>query len=463
MSAPEENAGPPNTVYLVDDDPDHRRATAQTLSLEGFEVEEFELGQALLDVIALTSEGVIVCDVKLPGKSGEQVFEECRDIDADLPVILISGHADIPMAVRSVKKGAFDFFEKPLEPEDLILAVRNAMNYRTAILENRRLTAEMEFQDTLEKRLLGQSAAMSKLRADIIRVAGFEADVLIQGETGSGKELVANAIHDLSARTGGPFIAVNCGALPENLVESELFGHEKGAFTGTANRHIGRFERAQGGTILLDEVESMPLKVQVRFLRVLQERVIERVGGEKEIPVDVRVIAATKTKLKGLVEDGSFREDLYYRLNVANLLIPALRNREADAYLLFRHYVKEEAERNGVEAPDIGAEMTARVLAHDWPGNVRELANAAECFVLGMPVLGNGADAASGVTATSGKLPDRVMAYEREIIAASLKSNGGSIKDTAEELGLPRKTLQDKMTKYALKRNEFLADFHPQS
>ena len=287
-----------NTVLLVDDDPDHRRSTAQALTLGGFEVVEFDVGQALLDRLTRDVEGVIVCDVRLPGKNGEQVFKECQEIDSDLPIILITGHADIPMAVRCVKMGVFDFFEKPLYIDGFISSVRNALNFRAAIVNSRRLAAALEHYDELESRLIGQSPIMAKLRDQVIKIAGFDSDVLIYGETGTGKELVAAAIHDLSARAQKQFVAVNCGALPENLAESELFGHERGAFTGASNRHIGRFERAQGGSIFLDEIESTSPETQVRLLRVLQERVIERVGGEKSIPIDVRVLAATKLDLK---------------------------------------------------------------------------------------------------------------------------------------------------------------------
>ena len=221
------------TVLLVDDDPDHRRATAQALTMEGFEVDGFEVGQAMLDRLTRDVEGVVVCDVRLPGMSGEQVFEKCQEVDSDLPVILITGHADIPMAVRCAKKGVFDFFQKPLKIDGFILSVRNALNFRAAIVNNRRLAAELEHHDELDNRLIGQSSVMVRLRDQVIQIAGFDSDVLIQGETGSGKELVAAAIHDLSARAQKLFVAVNCSALPENLVESELFGHERGAFIRT--------------------------------------------------------------------------------------------------------------------------------------------------------------------------------------------------------------------------------------
>ena len=241
------------------------------------------------------------------------------------------------------------------------------------------------------------------------------------------------------------------------MVESELFGHEKGAFTGAVNRHIGRFERAHGGSIFLDEIESTSPETQVRLLRVLQERAIERVGGEETIPIDVRVLAATKVNLKELCTKGEFREDLYYRIHVANLLVPPLRSRDTDSYLLFRYFVKQEERKSGVEAPSISTELLANILAHDWPGNVRELGNAAERFVLGMPVFERLSETELGPERS---LPEIVMAYEKEIISASFRRNGGSVKLTSEELKIPRKTLQDKMTKYALKRGDFLANLH---
>ncbi|PZR52851.1 MAG: Fis family transcriptional regulator, partial [Stutzerimonas stutzeri] len=303
----------------------------------------------------------------------------------------------------------------------------------------------------LSARLLGQSRAMLRLREQIGALAGTQADVLILGETGAGKEVVARALHDLSNRRNGPFVAINAGALAESVVESELFGHEPGAFTGAQKRRIGKFEFANGGTLFLDEIESMSLDVQVKLLRLLQERVVERLGGNQSIALDIRVIAATKEDLRVAADQGRFRADLYYRLNVAPLRIPSLRERSEDILLLFQHFAEAAAQRHGLPVRELQPEQRATLLQHTWPGNVRELQNTAERFALGLGLgLERPGSEPSADLAGGGSLGEQVEAFERALIAAELNRPHGSLRSVAEALGLPRKTLHDKLRKHGL-------------
>jgi two-component system C4-dicarboxylate transport response regulator DctD len=308
----------------------------------------------------------------------------------------------------------------------------------------------------LSSRLLGQSPAMQRLREQLGALAAIDTDVLILGETGAGKEVVARALHDHSSRRNGPFVAINAGALAESVVESELFGHEAGAFTGAQKRRIGKFEFANGGTLFLDEIESMSLDVQVKLLRLLQERVLERLGGNQLIPLDIRIIAASKEDLRGAAEQGRFRADLYYRLNVTPLRIPPLRERGEDALLLFEHYAEAASSRHALASRELPPAQRAQLLRHRWPGNVRELQNAAQRFALGLEL---DLQPSSGQPLLppdnlSGGLSEQVDAFERAMIAAELARPHNSLRSLAEALGVPRKTLHDKLRKHGLSLNE---------
>ena len=438
-------------VLLVDDDPYLRKALSQTLDLAGLRVLDLDDARNLTARLPADWPGVVVSDIRMPGIDGLQLLQQLQEHDAELPVLLITGHGDIQLAVQAMRAGAYDFLEKPFPSEALLDSVRRALALRQLVLDNRSLRLALADRQQLSARLLGQSPAMVRLREQIGALAGTQADVLILGETGAGKEVVARALHDLSSRRDGPFVAINAGALAESVVESELFGHEAGAFTGAQKRRIGKFEFANGGTLFLDEIESMSLDVQVKLLRMLQERVVERLGGNQSISLDIRVIAATKEDLRLSAEQGRFRADLYYRLNVAPLRIPPLRERSEDLLLLFSHFSETAAQRHGLPIRDLRPEQRAQLLRHPWPGNVRELQNTAERFALGLDLGLDESGALAGGTPTAGlTLGEQVDAFERALIASELARPHSSLRSVAEALGLPRKTLHDKLRKHGL-------------
>jgi two-component system C4-dicarboxylate transport response regulator DctD len=443
-------------VYFIDDEIDLRLANEQTLELAGFQVEVFEKAEDALKLLDDQTGGIVVSDIRLPGIDGLTLLQRLQQMDATLPIILITGHGDISMAVDAMHKGAYDFIEKPFSAERLVDTVRRALEKRRLILENRTLKNELDAENTLGPRIIGKTAVIKALKNTINQLADTAADILLLGETGTGKELVARSLHEHSQRRDKNFVAVNCGAIPENLIESELFGHEKGAYTGAETLRIGKFEYANHGSVFLDEVESMPLPAQVRLLRVLQERSLERVGSNESIDLDIRIIAASKIDLKAAAERGEFREDLYYRLNVVTLELPPLRERREDIPLLFQHFLLVAAARYGKVAPAMPSNFNQKLMSFSWPGNVRELRNAAERFVL----LGDECSLQIDENAVISPcipmtLPEHVEAFERAMIERALSESGGVIKKTMELLGLPRKTLYDKMQKYGLDKRRY--------
>ncbi len=446
-------------VMIIDDEPHLRITAGQTLELAGYAPAPYSGAEEALAALAPDFPGVVVSDIRMPGMDGMALLREVRQRDPDLPVILITGHGDISTAVEAMREGAWDFLEKPFAAERLVEVVRRGVEKRRLSLENRALKAELEAQQSaLGPRLVGRTPAIQRLAAMVQRISQVDADVLLHGETGAGKDLVARAIHERSRRAGHPFVAINCGAVPESIIESELFGHEKGAFTGAVERRIGKFEHASGGTVFLDEIESMPLSLQVKLLRVLQERSVERLGANDPVPLDIRVIAATKVDLKAAAEAGEFREDLYYRLNVVTLPIPPLRERREDIPLLFQHFAVVAANRSGLEAPALDAGGISALLAHDWPGNVRELRNLAERYVLlgaafdyRLEALLEGAESEAGEL----PLPQQVELFEKSLIDQALAHHRGRVTEVAEGLGLPRKTLYDKLKKYGLRAEDY--------
>lgn len=441
---------PDTRIILLDDDDYLRTALEQTFELGGLQVQAYASAPGPLNDLPTDWSGVVVSDIRMPGMSGLELLDHLQKQDTHLPVVLITGHGDVSLAVEAMRSGAYDFIEKPFANEVLLDSVHRALEKRRLVLENRSLRLALADQKLLGERVLGSSSAAQRLREQINSIAAIQADVLLWGETGSGKEVVARAIHDLSSRHDKPFVAINAGALAESVIESELFGHEAGAFTGALKRRIGKFEYANGGTLFLDEIESMTLDVQVKLLRLLQERMVERVGSNQLIPLDIRVIAATKEDLLVASDEGRFRSDLYYRLNVAQIRIPPLRQRNEDIISLFHHFVQVTCEKYQLPVPDFNPSLHAALLGHDWPGNVRELQNAAERFALGLETAINPAIQSLINPDHRLSLSQQVEAFERALIAAELERPHSSLREVAEALQIPRKTLHDKLRKYEL-------------
>jgi len=436
-------------VLLLDDDADLRHAVSQGLELEGHEVSVFEDPSAALSTISRDDYAVIVSDIMMPKMDGFAVLTQVMEIDPVLPVILITGHGDVPLAVNAMKSGAYDFIEKPFTVQKLAAVVERALEKRRLVLENRRLRETLDEATDLSSRLVGRAPSIESLRSQILALADADVDVLVLGETGTGKEVVARGLHDFSSRKDAPFVALNCAALPKDIIESELFGHEAGAFTGANKARVGKLEYANGGTVFLDEIESMPLDVQAKLLRALEDRTIVRLGANQSIQLDVRFIAATKVDLGESSESGGFRSDLYYRLNVAALQIPPLRDRKEDIPLLFFHLAREARGKFRREIPTVSPALETDLVNYDWPGNVRELRNTADRFVLG---LWDGFEGQNSVQDNAtGDLATRVQAFEKSVIEREIQSHGGQLKATYESLGLSRKGLYDKMKRLGIR------------
>ena len=433
-------------VYLIDDDEAVLRACEQTLSLGEIKVRTFRSAENALAAIDEDPPAVIVSDVRMSGMTGLELLAALWKRDQDLPVILITGHGDVSMAVQAMRSHAYDFIEKPFDSARLVDVVRRALEKRALLLENRALREQLG--KLREKHLIGQSDSIQKIIRLIDSLATTDVDILIIGETGTGKELVAQSLHDRSARTG-PFVALNCAALPESVFESEMFGHETGAFTGADKRRIGKIEYASDGTLFLDEIESMPLALQAKLLRVLQERRLERLGSNASIAVNCRILAATKTQLKQLSEQGRFRSDLYYRLNVVSIELPPLRQRLNDIGLLMTYFLSQAARRFNRELPSWDDQDLFRWQHYDWPGNVRELKSVAERLCLGVD------DGLEAIAAPAVSLAARLENYERGLIREALRSAKGCVSVAANLLHLPRKTLYDKLSRHALEADSF--------
>jgi two-component system C4-dicarboxylate transport response regulator DctD len=439
------------TTLIIEDDPDVALGCAQALQLEGLAVDCAGSVEEARRRLSADFRGIVVSDIRLPGQDGMSLLRELQAQDRELPVVLITGHGDISMAVQAMKDGAYDFLQKPFAPEQLVEVARRAIEKRRLVLEVRDLRRQLEQRQHLEARLIGDSNGMNRVRELIGALASSAADVLIHGETGTGKELVARCLHDASPRRKGNFVAINCGGLPETLFESEIFGHEAGAYTGAGKRRIGKIEHANGGTLFLDEIESMPLAMQIKLLRVLQERTLERLGSNTSIAIDCRVIAATKEDLLALAGQGRFRADLYYRLSVATLPLPPLRERREDIPLLFEHFLLQAAARHQRPLASPQAGRIRQLMGYQWPGNVRELRNVADRCVLGIesgsPPFGEAAGEAAGNTPRP--LAETVEAFERALIADALRRHG-TLTRTAEALAIAKTTLHDKLRKYGL-------------
>jgi DNA-binding NtrC family response regulator len=440
-------------VIFVEDDAPVRTSLVQTLELAGLQVQAFASAEEALPHVQAGLQGIVISDVRLQGMDGVALLKAVVQRDAEIPVILVTAHGDVAMAVSAMRDGAYDFIEKPFAPERFVDTAIRAMEKRVLRLAVNNLRQQLHEKTGMEAVLLGNSAAMQQVRAQILRLAQTSADVMVMGETGSGKELVARCLHDHSPRRDRHFVAINCGGLPDSLLESELFGHEVGAFTTANKRRIGKIEHAHGGTLLLDEIESMPLTFQVKLLRVLQERRINRLGSNDEVAVDVRVIAATKSDLLAMSQAQQFRSDLYYRLNVAVLNLPPLRERKEDLPLLFERFVAQAAQRYGLPAPTVDSAQMNAWMAHDWPGNVREARNAADRFVLQLPVAATDtpADSSTG----GGRLAEQMDALEKSLIEKALKEHQGSPTAVIAALGIGKKTLYEKLRRHGITINEF--------
>ena len=447
------------SILIVDDEPGVRSALSGVLRDEGYLVDAVDSGEACLDRVLREKVDVIVLDVWLPGLDGLATLGRLRQMKIDSQVVVISGHGNIESAVKAIKLGAFDFVEKPLSLEKTVLVVRNALRQRHLEAENRALRARVD----RSTRMVGESLVMRQLREQVAMAAPTNGRVLIYGENGTGKELVARTVHAMSRRRNNAFIEVNCAAIPEELIESELFGHTKGAFTGAIADRRGKFEAANGGTIFLDEIADMSLKTQAKVLRVLQEQVTEPVGGTSRVHVDVRVLAATNKDLVAEIRAGRFREDLYFRLNVIPIYVPPLRERAEDIPLLVDHFVSDFAVEYDRSAKTVDARAMARLQSHRWPGNVRELRNVIErvvimapgdvitehelAFLAGSTISGPPSDEAAAPAVPLYTARDQ---FEREYILKQLSLQQGNISRTAEVLGVERSNLYRKMRAFGI-------------
>ncbi len=442
------------SVLLVEDDAAVSRSIAQAFRLEQIALQVCTSVEQAVPLIRDRTIGVVVSDVRLPGQDGFAMLAAVRQFDTELPIVLITAYAHIALAIQAIREGAYDFIEKPFSVDRLVDVVRRAVEKRRLVLDNRRLRDALREQEG--SLLVGHSSAIERARQRVAALAAVNVDILINGETGTGKEVIARALHDSSERKGR-FVAINCGAIPETVFDSEVFGHEAGSFTGAHKRRIGKIEHANDGTLFLDEIENMPLAMQVKFLRVLQERKLERLGSNEIVPVSFRVVAATKESLRKLSDEGKFRSDLYYRLNVVTIDMPALRDRREDIPVLLQHFARMASARFDRPLPTWTPEQLRRWMEADWPGNVRELRNFADRLVLGIGEdTGNEASSIDEIVASANatSLSARVNAFERQIIDDALKQNHGSVAKTAEVLHLPKKTLYDKLRKHRIETSK---------
>lgn len=438
------------TILFVDDEEHLRYAAEQTLRLHDFSPLCLGEPDQALAKIDRHFPGILVTDIRMPGIDGLELMRQALGIDPELPVILISGHADVELAVQSMRDGAYDFLEKPFAPQRLVEVVIRALDKRRLTLENRALRSEVIGRDAIEARVSGRSSKMVEIRNMVRTVADTQTDVLITGATGTGKEVVARALHRASARKDKPFVHINCAALPGDMIESELFGHEVGAFAGAMRTRFGKFEHARGGTVFLDEIDSLPQPLQAKLLDAVHNRSITRLGSNDKIELDVRFIAASKADLERQAAEGVFRADLLYRLNVVTIALPSLNERREDIPMLFTQLVHDAALRYKKAIAEIPGTVIEAMSIRDWPGNVRELRNAADRYVLQL-------DAGQTVsTATNDSLVAQIDAHEKALISASLSANQGNLKETYQALGLSRRTLYEKMQKHDLKRDSFL-------
>jgi two-component system nitrogen regulation response regulator NtrX len=443
-------------VLIVDDEEAIRSSLRMILEYEGYDCLSAANGAAGLKIAQKESPDLVILDIKMPEMDGLEVLKKLREEEGGPPVVMLSGHGTVKTAVEATKLGAFDFIEKPPESERILVVVRNALSHKKLADENRRL--KLSFDSRYE--MVGASTALARVYESIERAAPTNATVLITGESGAGKELVARGIHRNSLRRDEAFIQVNCAAIPEDLIESELFGHEKGSFTGATEKQIGKFELAHKGTIFLDEVGDMSLRTQAKVLRVLQEGEVERIGSQKTLHVDVRIIAATNKKLEESIEKNEFREDLYFRLSVIPVVVPPLRERTDDIEPLIAHFLSRFCAENNFRGKSFGTDAIEMMKRHTWRGNVRELRNVIERLVIMVPgeviepqhlgeVLRSSSDGALGVDSAA-TLKDFKESAERTYIVQRLRESGWNISATAAAIDTPRSNLYKKLEQYSI-------------
>jgi len=458
-------AGAREQILVVDDEEDLRQAIVELLTVDGFEVHGVATAEQAQELLSQTAYDVLIADNNLPGKSGIDLLEETLSRYPEIVGIVITGFGTIETAVQAIKKGAYDYLSKPFKLVELSIMVRKGLKERTLRFENQYLRNQLKNKYAFEN-IIGTGRSMARIFELIDSVAGLNSTVLIQGETGTGKELIAKAIHFNSPRKDQKMVSINCGAIPENLLESELFGHVKGAFTGAVQNRVGRFEQGNNGTIFLDEVGNMPLSLQVKLLRVLQEREFERVGGNNSIKVDVRIIAATSSNLEKMVSEGTFREDLYYRLNVIPIHMPALRDRREDIPLLIQRFITQFSETHKLELKTVSPQVMKAMMGYEWPGNVRQLENIVERMValtgtrtaIMPPDLPPEIQSGDGFgNGTVFEIPEEginftniVVDMERELILKGLRKANGNKKLAAKLLNLKRTTLIEKIKRIGL-------------
>ncbi|MGD2215268.1 MAG: sigma-54 dependent transcriptional regulator [Gemmatimonadales bacterium] len=440
-------------ILIVDDELSVRESLQEWFLEDGFQVETAEDGNAALKKMAAGPFDIIVIDLKMPGMDGITLQKRVKEIDEEAAVIILTAYASVETAVEALKAGAYDYVTKPVDPDDLSNLVRNVLRQRELAEENIRLKEKVSELSPATP-LIGESPAMLRVFELIRTVAEVDSTVVVVGESGTGKELIARAIHAQSKRRFFPIVAVNCGSLPEGLLESELFGHEKGAFTGAQYRRKGKIELADGGTLFLDEIGDVPPKMQIDLLRVLETRCFTRLGGNQEVKSDFRLVCATNRNLEKLVEDGSFREDLYYRLNVFSIHVPPLRERRQDIMPLAHHFIQKYARAMGKPVRDIAPEARELLLNYRWPGNVRELENAVErAMVIGKSEVIMPQDLPLAVETEGEEPPDKSLsAVEKRHIERVLAETDGNVTQAAKVLAIDRGTLYNKMKRYGLGR-----------
>jgi DNA-binding NtrC family response regulator len=443
------------SLLIVDDEPNTLGSLSRAFRLAGHDAVVCDIPAKALELVKTHQFDLIFSDVVMPGMDGLKLLEEMRAAGVTAPVVMMSGQADIQMAVKATRLGAMDFLEKPISTDKLLLTVQNAMRMERLKRENQRLREQLGASS-----IVFTGEKMRRLMAQVERVAQSESRVCILGETGTGKELIARTIHEKSSRREGPYVTLNCAAVPAELIESELFGHEKGSFTGAASRHVGKFEQAHEGTLFLDEIGDMPLAMQAKLLRVLEQGEVERIGGDKPVKVSVRVVVATHRNLEELARAGGFRQDLFHRVYVFPIALPPLRERPDDIPALARHFAAQITRQNGWKDATFAEDAMRALESHSWPGNVRELRNVVERLLLfaeadgvsastvaaALPAAhGHGAVAfAAGAAGSTGTLSSRVEEFERQTILEAIKRHNHHITNTAKELGLERSHLYKK-------------------